>query len=163
MKKIIVGQIVNTHGVRGELKVQRTNNEDFNRAINYYIGDSDDVYEVESVRIRNHLAFIKLKGFNNINEVIKFKSKYIYINESDLVALPDDTFYIKDLIGMNVLNHDGKKVGSIVDVLTYAANDVYLVQTQQGNLAIPAVKEFIKRIDLQNKSIYVDLIEGMEI
>ncbi len=161
MKKIIVGKIINTHGIRGELKVQRTNNEPFDRQIDYYIGDLDNPFEITKARIDGQIAYIKLKDYDNINDVLVFKNKLIYVSEADLYDLDQDEFYIKDLIGLEVIGIQGEKIGYIKDVLTYAANDIYLLECQDGEKLVPAVKEFIKKVDLESGQVIIDLIEGM--
>ncbi|MDO5026298.1 MAG: ribosome maturation factor RimM [Tissierellia bacterium] len=161
MEKIIVGKIVNTHGIKGELKVQRFNYESFDRGNAFYIDGYDSPVYVVSSRQKDDLSFIKLDGFNNINEVLQYKNKYIRVLEEDLYDLDQDEFFIKDLINLDVYDQDQKLVGKLYDVETYAANDVYIISTNQGKKSIPAVKEFIKEIDLDNKKIIVKLIEGM--
>lgn len=161
MKKIIVGKIINTQGIRGELKVQRTNNEPFDRQIYYYIGDLDTPFEIIKARTDGQIAYIKLKDYDNINDVLVFKNKFIYVSETDLYDLDQDEFYIKDLIGLEVVNSQGEKIGHIKDILTYAANDIYLLECQDGEKLVPAVKEFIKKVDLESGQVVIDLIEGM--
>lgn len=161
MKKIIVGKIINTRGIRGELKVQRTNNEPFDRQIYYYIGDLDTPFEIIKARTDGQIAYIKLKDYDNINDVLVFKNKFIYVSEADLYDLDQDEFYIKDLIGLEVVNSQGEKIGHIKDVLTHAANDIYLLECQDGEKLVPAVKEFIKKVDLESGQVVIDLIEGM--
>ena len=107
------------------------------------------------------MVYIKFNEFDNINDVLLYKGQYIYIDEEDLEELKDDEFYIKDLIGLKVMDADKKELGMIKDVLSYAANDVYLVKGPQGELMVPAVKEFIKTINLDEGFIEVNLIEGM--
>lgn len=162
MDKIIVGKIINTHGVRGELKVDRTNNETFDRPINYFVGDDFEQINISNSRLSGKLAYIKIEGLDNINLVLKYKTKFIYINKEDLYALDEDEYYIKDLIGLEVKSSTGEEIGVIKDVLSYAANDVYIFEANNDEqIMIPAVKEFVKEIDLKSKVIIVDLIEGM--
>lgn len=161
MKKIIAGKIINTHGIRGELKVQRTNNEPFDRQIDYYIGDLDKPFEITKARNDGQFTYIKLKDYDNINDVLVFKNKFIYVSEADLCDLDKDEFYIKDLIGLEAIGIQGEKIGHIRDVLTYAANDIYVLECQDGEKLVPAVKEFIKKVDLESGQVIIDLIEGM--
>ena len=161
MNKIIVGRILNTHGIKGVLKIEKTNDESFTRDIDYYLGDNLKKVSIDSVREDYPLVYIKFNEFDNINDVLLYKGQYIYIDEEDLEELKDDEFYIKDLIGLKVMDADKKELGMIKAVLSYAANDVYLVKGPQGELMVPAVKEFIKTINLDEGFIEVNLIEGM--
>lgn len=161
MEKTIVGKIANTHGVRGELKIQRTNNETFDRDVNYYIGQDFDQVEIEKSRHSGELSFIKLKSFDNINDVLKYKNQFIYVDSNDLYELESDEYYVKDLVGLKVHDENNDLIGDVKDVLTYAANDIYVVSSEEGDIMIPAVKEFIKEINLEKGTIVVKVIEGM--
>lgn len=161
MEKTIVGKIANTHGVRGELKIQRTNNETFDRDVNYYIGQDFDQVEIEKSRHSGELSFIKLKSFDNINDVLKYKNQFIYVDSNDLYELESDEYYVKDLVGLKVHDENNDLIGDIKDVLTYAANDIYVVSSEEGDIMIPAVKEFIKEINLEKGTIVIKVIEGM--
>lgn len=161
MEKIKVGKIVNTHGIKGEVKIQQSGIETFDRDINYYIGDN--FTEVKTVSSKFHKGFyiVKLKDFDNINDVMKFKSKEIFIDSEDLIDLEEDEFYIKDLIGLDVIDESDNNIGKLVDVLEYEANDVYEVETQNGLISIPAVDEFILEVNIEEKYLRVKIIEGM--
>ncbi|TFF64875.1 16S rRNA processing protein RimM [Helcococcus ovis] len=161
MNKIKVGKIINTHGIKGELKISKTGVESFDRDIPYYIGNDNIEYSIEKVRKHKDNVMITLKGFNNINKVLKFKDKDIFINEGDMIGLDDDEYYINELIDMEVYNQDNHKIGVIKDVLKYDVNDIYIVKSKDHEIMIPAVKEFILSVDLDNRKIVVKLIEGM--
>lgn len=161
MEKIIVGKITNSHGIKGEVKIQRTGEESFNKDIPYYIGNKLNRVSIERSRISGDIAFVKFREYDNINQILEFKSQYIYVDKSNLDELEESTYYIHDLIGMNVYDEDEIFIGKLVDVLSYSANDVYIVEGKDGNLSIPAVKEFILNVDIKNKKMKVKLIEGM--
>lgn len=161
MNKVIVGKIINTHGIKGELKVQKSNEESFNRENPFYIDDFDKSFYVEYSRNNPGISYIKLKGYDNINDVLKFKNKFIRIDEDDLYELDNDEYFIKDLLNLNVFDINGNLVGEILDVDTYAANDVYIISTKEGVKSVPAVKEFIKEINLKEKKVVINFIEGM--
>ncbi|HHX68168.1 MAG: ribosome maturation factor RimM [Miniphocaeibacter sp.] len=163
MEFVKVGYITNTHGIKGDLKVYplTDNPNRFEDDIDFYLDDEKIKVRIIKSRLYRGLVYIKLEGFNNINEVLKFKGKYIYIKEEDRMELPEDTYYISDLIGMEIIN-DSKVVGYIKDVLINSKNDIYLCESKnKKEFMIPAVKEFVKEIDLKNKKVYVELIEGM--
>lgn len=161
MNKIKVGKIINTRGIKGELKVERTNNETFDRDVEYFIEGYETAIDIEKASESGNFSYIKLAGYDNINDVLKFKNKYILIESEDLDELEEDEYYIKDLVGLTAFDEDGNEIGSLKEVMAYDVNDIYVIATEDGNKLVPAVKEFIKKIDLENRTIVVKLIEGM--
>ncbi len=165
MEYIKVGRIINTHGIRGELKVlPLTDNLDrFDDLKIVYIGNNKEKVEIEQVKYHKGLAIIKLKEFDNINQVLKFKDDFLYIDVEDKVELPEDHYFIFDIVDCNVYDTKGRKIGVVTDVLQYTSNDVYVVKDMEKNkeYLIPAVKEFVVDIDVENKKIIIDPIEGM--
>lgn len=158
MEKIKVGEIINTHGIRGELKVRPSGNETFDRDIIYYINSRP--YKITNSKFHKNAFLIKLKGLDNINDVIALKGSKIEIDIENLEVLEEDEFYVKDLIGIKVYFEE-KEIGKIKDVLEYEVNDIYIVETENGEIMIPAVKEFILNVDIENERIDVKIIEGM--
>lgn len=161
MSKIKVAKIINSHGIRGELKISPIGNEVFDKGTSYYIGDNYTEVVVENSRLHKGHYIVKFDQYDDINQVLRFKDKDLYINEDDLAILEEDEFYIKDLIGMEVYS-EGSLVGHIEDVLDYQANDVYVVKTMDNKeLMVPAVGEFILDVDLSNNRMDIKIIEGM--
>lgn len=157
MEYIKVGDVVNTHGIRGELKIIRTGVEEFNRDIDYFIEKTK--VSIEKSRFHKNAFIVKLKDYNNINNVLKFKGKSIYISDENLIDFEDEYYHI-DLIGMQVFENS-TLIGKLVNIDSYDANDVYTVRTKDRDILIPAVDEFILNIDVNNNRIDVKLIEGM--
>lgn len=161
MELIEAGKIVNTHSVYGELKVQPWSDTlDF-------LCDFDLVYidnkpfEIEKARVHKTCVLLKLSGINNINDAEKYKNKLVFVDRED-VELSDDTYFIQDLEGLTVIDQNNTVLGKIHEVLTLPSNDVYVIRGEDEYM-IPAVKEFIKEIDLENKTVYVSTIPGMKI
>lgn len=161
MEKIKVGKIINTHGIKGEVKIQPSGIETFNRDISYYIGDNFTEVKITNCKIHNGIFIVKIEDFDNINEVMKFKSNEIFIDSKDLVDLEEDEFYIKDLIGLSVIDQFGNDIGKLEEVLQYEANDVYEIKTQNSLISIPAVDEFILEVNIEERYLRVKIIEGM--
>lgn len=161
MNKIIVGKIINTHGIKGEVKLLKDHDRKLNQKAKYYIEGNCEQYTIKSERSKGNISIIKFLGYDNINDVVGFKGCNLAICEKDLLELDVDEYYIKDLIGLDIYDENSQYVGELVDVLSYAANDVYVVQTHDGDKMIPAVKEFIKKVDIKNKKIVIKFIEGM--
>ena len=153
--KVAIGKIVNTHGIRGELKIEVFEFEEdkFSRPINYYIKMRNDFLKVniENSRVYKTFFYISLEGYDNINDVEKFKNKLMYIDEKDLEKLSKDSFYIDDLMGLKVIDISGEDLGEVEDILTYYPNGVLVC----GDLYIPMVKDYIESVSIEDKTIVV--------
>lgn len=158
----VVGQIINTRGIRGELKVLplTSKNERFLELENVYIGDNLIPQKVSKVQITDRFIYIQFDGLNNINDVEKFKTYYIYVSDEDRVELEEGEYFISDIIGCKVYKTDETFVGEVVDLIENPANDVYVIKGEKEYL-IPQVSEFVKDIDIESKKIIIDPIEGM--
>ncbi len=163
MERILVGKIVNTHGIKGDLKVYpyTDNIKRFSKLKRIYIGEEELAVQIESVKYHKEMALIKLKEFNNINDVLFLKNKLVYIDGVDKVKLLKDNYFIDDLIGCEVFDLEGNSIGHIKDVLQNSSNDIYIIEDKNKEYLIPAVKEFIKDININKKKIVIDPIEGM--
>ncbi len=161
----VVGKITNTHGIKGELKIFPLTDdiERFDYLKKAYIGESKIKVNLERVRYHKNLAIIKFKEYDDINEVLKFKDNYIYVDDEEKVILPEDHFFISDLIDSQVFDMRSNLIGTLVDVLKGPSNDVYIVKDMDKNkeYLIPAVKEFIIQVNILDKKIVINPIEGM--
>ena len=161
---IQIGRIANTHGVRGEIKVIPLTNDmyRFNNLKIAFLGEEKTKVEVENVKYHKNLVIVKFKEFNDINKIISFKDQYIYIDEKDKVALPKDHYFLYDIINCEVFDTQNNYIGIVKEVLQSASNDVYIVRDKKGKeYLIPAVKEFFINVDVEDKKIIIDPIEGM--
>ncbi|MDO4395511.1 MAG: ribosome maturation factor RimM [Clostridia bacterium] len=161
MEKIKIGRIVNAVALRGEVKVYNYSGyrERYEELDSILVEDKE--YEIEKVRYQQEMVILKLQGVNDRNAAEALKNRDVYITEEDLVELPEDTFYIRDLIGLKVVDDSGV-IGVMKDVLQPSAQDVYVIKTDGGQeLMVPAVKEFVKEINLKEGYVKVELIEGM--
>jgi 16S rRNA processing protein RimM len=162
MEKIKIGKIVNAVGLKGEVKV-------------YNYSDSIDIYEtteamyvedrltaIENVRPQKNMVILKLAGTDDRNAAEALKGKELYITEDDLPELPEGQFYIRDLIGMSVMEEDGTVLGHVSDVLQNTAQNIFEVERENGKkLLIPKVDQFVLNIDAEKRNITVRLLEGM--
>lgn len=160
-----VGKIISTHGIKGEVKIfPLTDNLDrFDFLKITYIGENKLKVHVESVKYQKNLAIIKFKEYNDINEVLTFKDCFLYVDEMGRVTLPENHFFIYDLVNCQVYDTSSNLIGTLVDVLQGPGNDVYIIKDNEKNkeYLIPAVKQFVISVDIPNKKIIVDPIEGM--
>lgn len=164
MDYIIVGKIINTHGIKGEVKIYplTDNNSRFKDLEYAFIGDKKEKVYIEKSRDHKGLIILQFKEYGNINEVLKYKDEYLYVDKENLVELPDDHYFIFDLIGCEAFNSSGLSLGTITDVIQGPANDVYVLEDSLGKEhLIPAVRQFVKEIDVDSKKMIIDPIEGM--
>ena len=161
-----VGVITTTHGVRGEVKVFPTTDDPgrYKELKRVYLDTGKELlpFEIEGVKFFKQLVILKFKGFDNINDIEKYRGKDLMIPREDAVALEEGEYFIFDLIDSDVFTEDGQKLGVLSEILTTAANDVYVVKTSAGKeVLIPSIKECILDVDVDNKKIIVHLLDGL--
>ena len=161
-----VGQIVNTFGINGFVKVKAFTDdlERFETLKKVYVCKKDNLEEVEIEEVKYHkgMVLLKLKGINNMNEAEVLKGLYLKIDRKDAKKLPKDTYFIADLLGLEVYSDEGRLLGRLEDIFKTGANDVYVVKDELGKqLLLPSIPEVIKEIDLSNEKIIVHLIKGL--
>lgn len=163
MDYTIVGKIINTHGIQGEVKVYPLTDDvsRFSILKTAYIGEDKLKVKVSGVKYHKGLAILKFKEFNNINEIQKFKDTYIYVDDENRIKLPENHYFIYELIDCKVYDLESNFIGVVVDIIQAASNDIYVVQNNTKEFLIPAVKEFIKDVNIDEKKIIIDPIEGM--
>ena len=161
-----VGVISSTHGIAGEVKVFPTT-DDVKRfkKLKHVILDTGKEklnLEVCQVKFFKQMVILKFKEFNNINDVERFRGKSLYVTRENAVKLQKDEYFIADMIGMRVVSTDGEELGTLEDVLQTGANDVYVVE-KEGNsqLLLPAIKECIREVDMEQGTITVYLMPGL--
>jgi len=162
MEKIKVGQVVNAVGLRGELKVYHYSDykERFEELTKIYLENA--LYKISGVRYMKEMVILKLMGIDDRTEAEKHKGEDIYFDKEDLRVLPEDTYYISDLIGLAVIDEGGSIIGTLCDVVQNSAQDLYEVEREnKSKFLIPAVEEFILKIDMNSRTMTVRLIEGL--
>ena len=162
MEKIKIGKIVNAVGLKGEVKVYHYSDykERFEELDQIWI-DGRKV-AIEGVRYMKDMVILKLDGVSDRNGAEALKEQEVFIDESMLRVLPEDTYYVKDQIGMEVTSQKEGRIGILTDVIQNSSQDLYEVTTAEGRkIFIPAVEEFVREIDCQNRKITVELIEGL--
>lgn len=161
-----VGVITTTHGVRGEVKVFPTTDDPnrFKELKKLFLDTGKDLLplELEGVKFFKQMAILKFKGIDNINDIEKYRGKDLLIHREDAVKLEEGEYFIYDLIDSKVFTEDGSELGTLVEIISTAANDVYVVETSAGKeILIPSIKECILDIDVPNKKIIVHLLDGL--
>ncbi len=163
MEYIQVGKIVNTHGIKGDVKVLPLTDDvkRFEDLKNVYLGDDKLKLEIVKVGYVKANVLLEFKGYGNINDVEKFKNLDLWIDEEDKVELPKDSYFLSDILGLEVFLKDGDRLGTIVDILQPGANDVYVIKDEEKEYLIPALKDIIIEIDISENKMVIDPIEGM--
>ena len=161
-----VGIITSTHGVRGEVKVYPTTDDPrrFRRLKEVVLdtGREKINLEIEGVKFFKQFVILKFKGLDNINDIEKYRQKSLYVTRKNAVRLQRDEYFIADLIGLKVQDEDGTELGTVKDVIETGANDVYEVEMADGrSLLLPAIKQCILNVDVENGMMQVHVLEGL--
>ena len=165
-KRLEVGQIVNTFGIKGEVKVTPFTNDikRFDDLKKVYVTSRKDskLYKVESVRYHKNMVLLKLEGINNPEDAEILKNAYLEINREDAIPLEEGTYFIADLIGLEVYSDEGNLLGKVEDIYNTGSNDIYVIKDELGKqILLPGIKEVIKDVQIQNAKIIVHLIPGL--
>lgn len=161
MNLIKIGKIVNTHGIKGELRLLSSfpyKDKVFIKDMKIYINKKDE----ETINTyRRHKCFdmITLKGYNNINEVLKYKGKYVYVSSSD-IKLDNNKYLDEELIGLEVIYENTNK-GIISKIERYDKVVLFRVTSDNKNYLIPYNDNLIDKVDIKNKKIYIKDIKGL--
>ena len=160
------GVITTTHGISGEVKVFPTT-DDVHRFedLDSVLLDTGREYmklEIENVKYFKQYAILKFKGIDNINDIEKYKGRSLYVTRDQAIPLEEDEYYIADLMGLDVYLERGEKFGVLKDVMETGANDVYIVETEEGKeVLIPAIHECVLDIDVEENRMEIHLMDGL--
>ncbi|HBM81657.1 MAG: ribosome maturation factor RimM [Clostridiales bacterium] len=166
VKYLRIGKIINTHGIKGELKVlPLTDNIKRFSDLSYVLLDDEKLYryEVEYVNYFKGTVLLKLKGIDNVDDALKIKGYYILIERKDAIKLPEGSYFICDIIGLDVQDINKGYMGKISDVISTGSNDVYVIKQYKTNkeILIPALKSVVKDIDIKSGKMVIDMPEGI--
>ena len=161
-----IGQIVNTFGVKGMVKVNPFTDDItiFDKLKKVYICKkaSMEEVEIEEVKYHKNMVLLKIKGINDMNQAEKCKGLYLKIHRKDAIKLPKDTYFIADLLGLEVYTDEGVLLGKVDDIYNTGSNDIYVVKDDLGKqILLPGTKEVLKEISLEKEKIVVHLIKGL--
>lgn len=159
-----VGKIVNVHALKGEVKIMPwCDSPDFLCEFDYLYLDKhgNKELEVESARVFKNMVIAKFSGFDTVEAAETLREKVLYMSRDD-VELDEDTYFIKDLIGIKVTDADtGKEYGTIRDVFQTGANDVYTVKNGDKEYLIPAIADVVVSTDIENKLMQIRPLKGL--
>jgi len=164
---LVVGRIVGTHGLRGEVKILPLT--DFPERLGEYRqitlrwrDGKEEAHEIVASRPHKNVVLAKLKGFQDINQVERLRDAEVWVAGQNLEPLPEGHFYVHEILGMRVVTVAGEEIGPVTEVIRAPANDVYVA----GGLLIPATRDAVERIDPDTREIVVrsrDYLEGEEV
>jgi 16S rRNA processing protein RimM len=164
-----VGKIVNTHGIKGEVRViSKTDFADqrYKKGNSLYLFMSDGGEPIElmvkSHRTHKNFDLLTFEGYDDINQLEGLKGGILKVPESQLGKLSKDEYYFHEIIGCTVLTNEGEEVGKIKEILTPGANDVWVIKGKDGKeQLIPYIADVVKEIDVVDKKIIITPIEGL--
>lgn len=163
-----VGKIVNTHGIRGDVRVMPTTDfvaERFAKGQDLYLQQAGEPLKLTVESARQHKGFILVKfvGYDNINDVQAFRDHELMVSGKDQQPLEDGQYYYHQIIGLSVKTVDGEELGTIKGILSPGANDVWVVQRDgKKDLLLPVIDDVVKDVDLDAGEVTVELMEGLE-
>lgn len=167
-KLVSVGKILNFHGIKGEVKMGFTAGKEALvqnlKQVALFKNDNKLLFDVESVRFHKNIAIVKFKQVNSINEVEEIKGLLVHVTEDILISeLQEDEYLVDDLVGLNVFDTKGNEIGVVSDVGENKASNLIEIQKANGlKFMVPFVKELVPVIDMENKKIVINLLEGMD-
>ena len=161
-----LGQIVNHFGIKGMVKVNPFTDdisqfEELESILVEKNGKLLDI-QIEEVKYSKNQIILKLKGIDTVEEAEKYRGCYIKIARKNARKLPEDTYFIADLLGLDVFLDTGEKLGILDDIFNNGSTDIYVVKNELGKqFLLPYIDEVIKNIDLENEKIIVHIIDGL--
>lgn len=163
MKPILVLKVVNTHGLRGDVRaLYYADAPNFFDSVEYVSNAQGERFDIENVREQKGALLIHFKGIESIESAERLRGMELYLNREQLSDLPDGQYYISDLLGFSVVTESGEAIGKLTDVLSAGSGSVLEIKRENGKkVLIPFVDEFVPEIDMTAEKIVVTPIQGM--
>ncbi len=161
-----IGQIVNTFGIKGEVKVKPFTDDikrfDKLKKINIEQKNSKKEYEIENIKYHKDMVILKLRGIDQIEQAELLRNSYLKIDRNEEEPLEENTYYIVDLLGLSVYTEEDVLLGILDDIYNTGSNDIYVVKDSLGKQTLlPAIQDVIKEIDIENQKIIVHVMKGL--
>lgn len=162
-----IGQIVNTFGIKGMVKVKPFTDDiqkRFSDLKKVYVVTKNNkkIYEIEEVKFNKDMVLLKFIGVDKIEEAELLRNSYLKVDRKDEPELDEDTYYVVDLLGLDVYSDEGNKLGVLDDIFNNGSCDIYVVKDELGKqLLLPAISEVIKEISIEEHKIVVHIIKGL--
>lgn len=166
--RLKVGKIVNTHSLKGEVKVISSTDfeeERFKKGSKLVITRGNQLIReviVESYRNHKNFLLVKFEGIDSVEEAEKLKNLQIKIDSDEVGELEENEFYFHEIIGCQVFDENDRNLGEIIDILTPGANDVWVIKGEEGKeILIPYIEDVVKQIDITSKKVNIEVMEGL--
>ena len=161
-----IGQIVNTFGIKGMVKVKPFTDDirRFDELKTVYVekNSHQTEYEIEEVKYHKDMVLIKFKGIDKVEQAEMLRNSYLTVSRESVEKLEEGRYYIVDLLGLEVYTDEQILLGTLEDIFNTGSNDIYVVKDKQGKqILLPAIQDVIKQIDIENKKIIVHLLPGL--
>lgn len=163
-----IGKIVNTHGIKGEVRViSKTDFPEQRYKINHELFAFDPKkteprkLTIETYRRHKNFDLLKFKEISSVNDAEFLRDTMLKVPSDDLAELGEDEFYFHQIIGCEVQTNNGDVIGKVKEILTPGANDVWVVKGKKGEILIPYIKDVVKQINIENKVIVIEPMEGL--
>lgn len=161
---LVVGEILKPFGYLGEVKIKIITDYPANliKQKTVFIGPKARAFQVERARLHSQYILMKFAGFDSDTSVAKLRGELVQIPSTSAAKLKKNQYFHHQIIGLNVITESGEPLGVVQEILETGANDIYLVRTPQDQeILLPAIKSVIKKIDLESKTMTVELIPGL--
>lgn len=161
-----IGQIVNTFGIKGMVKLKPFTDDikRFDYLENIYIekNNTQKEYEIEEVKYHKDMVLIKFKGVDTVEQAELLRNAYLTISRDSVEKLEEGRYYIVDMLGLEVYTDEQVLLGTLDDIFNTGSNDIYVVKDKQGKqILLPAIQDVIKQIDMENRKMIVHLLPGL--
>lgn len=165
-KYLEIGQIVNTFGIKGMVKIKPFTDDinRFDKLEKVYIKNKDGKkeYQIQEVKYHKNMVLMKLEGIDTLEQADILRQSYLLVNREDEEPLEEGVYYIVDLIGLEVYTDENVFLGNVDDIFNTGSNDIYVVKDGKGKqILLPGIPEVLKNVDLENGKITVHLIPGL--
>ena len=165
-KYLEIGQIVNTFGIKGMVKIKPFTDDinRFDRLKKIYISNKNGKkeYQIQEVKYHKNMVLMKLKGIDTLEQADLLRQSYLLVDRADEEPLEEGVYYIVDLLGLEVYTDDNKLLGKVDDIFNTGSNDIYVVKDEMGKqILLPGIPEVLKNVDLEKGRITVHLIPGL--
>lgn len=166
MKNLEIGQIVNTFGIKGFVKVNPWVNDitrfDNLKKVYIKIRKEQKEFEIEEVKYHKNQVLLKFKGIDTVEMANTYRNAILEIDRKDAIPLKKGQYFIADLLESEVYSDEGKKLGILDDIYNTGSNDIYVVKDELGkSILLPGIPDVIKEVDIENKKIIVHLLKGL--
>ncbi len=162
VKYLEIGQIVSTHGIKGEVRVQPwcDSPEYFCKFKTLYNKDGSKTYSMKLSRPHGNMVIAKIEGVDTVEAAQALRNRILYMDRAD-AKLPEGSYFVADLIGLEIFDEQGKCYGKLNDVLKTGANDVYEIKDNEKSYYIPAIPSVILKTDIEGGKMIIWPMEGL--